>query len=231
MVVAFSAYLRCLFALRDNKSFSLQSALLTSPSLAKDVDLMKTNFAVFLVFLAFWFPLGIAMAVGSLRPISRRLYENLSWLALSNSCVNSFVYGIRNRFFRAAYTKLFHYCFCKTSVSFGRSSGPPSLQSRRCNESSSCGASTTSTSSTNLTSHYHSSISSSAYHHHHPHSYHHHAAGSSMSSSSGPRSGPDVRVHIIPGYNIYAPQRNRGDSSGHREAKSIRTANKDVYEL
>lgn len=222
-VVAFSAYLRCLFALRDTKSFALQNALLTSPSLAKDADLMKTNFAVFLVFLAFWFPLGIAIAVGSLRPISRRLYEHLSWMALSNSCINSFIYGIRNRFFRAAYTKLFHYCFCKTSVSFGRSSAPPSMQSRRNNETNSCGTSVASTSSTNLTSHYHSSL-----HHHHYHhaSSHHHASGSSSS-----RPAPDVRVHIIPGYNIYAPQRNRGDASGLRESKSARVTSKDVYEL
>ncbi|GAB6021059.1 hypothetical protein CHUAL_003693 [Chamberlinius hualienensis] len=241
-VVAFSAYLRCMFALKDTKSLEFQNALLTSRTLAKDVDLMKTNFLVFLVFLAFWFPLGIAIAIGSIRPISRKLYEHLSWLALSNSCINSFIYGIKNRYFRSTFTKLFHYCFCKTSVSFGRMSDrPSSMHSRGCLQLMTAdsigvnGASISGSGGCGMTNNVKASSSNTipTFHHGAHHSGHtglsSYSHGNSISSTRPPA---DVRVHIIPGYNIYAAQRRVQDANVSRDAvRSNRNTCKEVYEL
>lgn len=139
-------------------------------SMQEDCALLKTNFLVFFVFLLFWMPLVFTVGIGWLHGVSRHLYDKVSWLALSNSCVNSFIYGLSHKPFRSAYVNLFHYCCCKTSVSF--SSRRPRADLSR------------------------------------PHS--------------------DVRVHIIPGYNMYTPPR---QSECKRCVVSKSTKSKDVYEL
>lgn len=85
-----------------------------------DYSLMKTNLYSFVLFVIFWLPFGIVLIVGSYRDVPDRIFYNLAWVALGKSCVNNFLYCILNRHFRHAYVALFHYCCCKTSVSFGR---------------------------------------------------------------------------------------------------------------
>lgn len=85
-----------------------------------DYELSKTNMCSFLMFIVFWLPFGLAVCVNSFRPISARVLYNLAWFALSKSCFNNLLYCVADRHFRSAYVKLFHYCCCKTTVSFSR---------------------------------------------------------------------------------------------------------------
>ncbi|CAH1391730.1 unnamed protein product [Nezara viridula] len=141
-----------------------------------DYSLMKTNMYSFFLFFLFWMPFGILLFIGSIKNISARLFYNLAWFALSKSCVNNFLYCIADRHFRNAYINLFHYCCCKTTVTFSR-----------------------------------------------------------RTRGEGARPSGDVRVHIIPGYNMYSytsPQRSR--ESGQTSKRSIATfrpQSRDVYEL
>lgn len=135
-----------------------------------DCSLMQTNMYSFLLFVVFWLPFGVVLAVGTVRDIPDSVFYNLAWLAISKSCVNSILYCLTNRHFRSAYINLFHYCCCKTTVSFSRRQRAP----------------------------------------------------------EGVRPSGDVRVHIIPGYNMYcSPQRSREGP----KRTSNRPNGRDVYEL
>nr|CAH7727471.1 unnamed protein product [Callosobruchus chinensis] len=121
---------------------------------------MQSNIYSFAMFVVFWLPFGVVLAVGAVRRIPDSLFYNLAWLAISKSCINCILYAISNRHFRGAYVNLFHYCCCKTNMSFSRRQRP-----------------------------------------------------------EGVRPSGDVRVHIIPGYNMYtSPQRGREYS---RETKRL----------
>ncbi|KAK9499714.1 hypothetical protein O3M35_002708 [Rhynocoris fuscipes] len=148
---------------------------------AWDYSLMKTNMYSFFLFFIFWLPFGVLLFIGSLKTISPRLFYNLAWFALSKSCVNNFLYCLTDRHFRNAYINIFHYCCCKTTVTFSR------------------------------------------------------RTRGEIARPSG-----DVRVHIIPGYNMYSytsPQRNRENSKGSSSKRASGTSrqsrplSRDVYEL
>ncbi|XP_029675584.1 melatonin receptor type 1B-like isoform X1 [Formica exsecta] len=85
-----------------------------------DYELTKTNMCSCVMFAVFWLPFGLAVCVNSFRPISIPVLYNLAWFALSKSCFNNLLYCVADRHFRSAYVKLFHYCCCKTTVSFSR---------------------------------------------------------------------------------------------------------------
>ena len=85
-----------------------------------DYELTKTNIYSFLLFAIFWMPLGVALCISSVRPVKPSVFIILAWFALSKSCVNNLLYCVVDRHFRTAYVKLFHYCCCKTTVSFSR---------------------------------------------------------------------------------------------------------------
>uniref|UniRef100_A0A6P7GU88 Melatonin receptor type 1A-like n=1 Tax=Diabrotica virgifera virgifera TaxID=50390 RepID=A0A6P7GU88_DIAVI len=135
-----------------------------------DNMLMHSNIYSFVVFIIFWLPFGVVLAISTVRKIPDSLFYNLAWFAISKSCVNSILYGISNQHFRGAYINLFQYCCCKTTVTFSRRQRP-----------------------------------------------------------EGIRPSGDVRVHIIPGYNMYcSPQRGRDNQS---KRISSRTNGREVYEL
>ncbi|XP_020297521.1 melatonin receptor type 1A-like [Pseudomyrmex gracilis] len=85
-----------------------------------DYELTKANMYSCVMFAVFWLPFGIVVCVNSFRPVSPRVLYILAWFALSKSCFNNLLYCVVNRHFRSAYVKLFHYCCCKTTVSFSR---------------------------------------------------------------------------------------------------------------
>ncbi|XP_017300951.1 melatonin receptor type 1B-like [Diaphorina citri] len=121
-----------------------------------DYSLMLTNMYSYIMFIVLWIPFCIVMSVASFRHQITPSFYYLAWLALSKSCINSVLYCISNRHFRNAYINLFHYCCCKTTVTFSR-----------------------------------------------------------RSRGDATRPSGDVRVHIIPGYNMYSytsPQRGRDAS-------------------
>ncbi|CAH0389941.1 unnamed protein product [Bemisia tabaci] len=143
-----------------------------------DYSLMQANMYSFLMFLIFWSPFVVTVAVTSVRNVSAYLFYNLAWFALSKSCFNNLLYCVANRHFRNAYINLFHYCCCKTTVTFSR-----------------------------------------------------------RTRTDASRPSGDVRVHIIPGYNMYSytsPQRGR-DMFKPMDKRSRpacnRLAQKDIYEL
>lgn len=176
-ILTFAFYLRIIMQVRIAKSHPN-----FKPPVAFnwDYSLMKTNMYSFFLFFFFWLPFGVMLHVASIQKISARVFYNLAWLALGKSCINNFLYCICNRHFRNAYINLFHYCCCKTTVTFSRRSR------------------------------------------------------GEMARPTG-----DVRVHIIPGYNMYSytsPQRGRETSkcTNKRSAGACRTSRpngRDVYEL
>lgn len=174
-------------AARANPSFK--------PSLAFnwDYSLMLTNLYSFIMFVMFWTPFVlflITSSVGKLSELSYKPFYWSIWFALSKSCFNNLLYCFSNRHFCDAYVKLFHYCCCKTTVTFSR-----------------------------------------------------------RPRTEGARPSGDVRVHIIPGYNVYpytSPQRSSttigepvkkmipaSGKRGYRCAGQGRTRSKDrdVYQL
>jgi hypothetical protein len=135
-----------------------------------DNSLMHTNLYSFILFVFFWLPFGVVLAIATTKEVQDSLFYKLAWLAITKSCINSILYCITNRHFRGAYVNLFHYCCCKTTVTFSRRQRP-----------------------------------------------------------EGIRPSGDVRVHIIPGYNMYcSPQRSR---EGQSKRCSSRPNGRDVYEL
>lgn len=123
-----------------------------------DYSLMLANAYSFVMFVVFWAPFAIVLALATVQRLqSAQVFYNLAWLALSKSCFNNLVYCAGNRHFRNAYVNLFHYCCCKTTVTFSR-----------------------------------------------------------RARDGATRPSGDVRVHIIPGYNMYSytsPTRSRESGS------------------
>ncbi|XP_065205215.1 RYamide receptor-like isoform X2 [Planococcus citri] len=152
-----------------------------------DYSLMLTNMYSYVMFIIFWAPFAIFMTLPPIEPLGRKPFCWSVWFALSKSCFNNLLYCISNRHFCDAYVKLFHYCCCKTTVTFSR-----------------------------------------------------------RPRTDGARPSGDVRVHIIPGYNVYpytSPQRGstgsgenmkKAASSGKRAFRSAgrhRSKDRDVYQL
>lgn len=72
-----------------------------------DCALTQTNIYSFVLFLLFWVPFGVILAVDNINKVTDKVFYNLAWLAISKSCINSIIYGILNRHFRSAYINLF----------------------------------------------------------------------------------------------------------------------------
>ncbi|XP_050432563.1 histamine H2 receptor-like [Adelges cooleyi] len=173
LIITAALYLRITYQVhvaRMNPSFK--------PPLAFnwDYSLMLANAYSFVMFLLFWAPFAVVLALATVQKLSAQMFYNLAWLALSKSCFNNLLYCAGNRHFRNAYVNLFHYCCCKTTVTFSR------------------------------------------------------RARDGASRPSG-----DVRVHIIPGYNMYSytsPTRSRESGSCPVQNRPRTRANgRDVYEL
>ncbi|EEB18073.1 G-protein coupled octopamine receptor, putative [Pediculus humanus corporis] len=180
-IVTFSFFSLITYRVKTFKSIPTFRPPVTFTS---DYELMKSNMYGFIFFVMFWLPFGLTLALGSIQTISQRIFYSLAWLALSKSCFLNFLYCLTNRHFRNAYVNLFHYCCCKTTVSFSRR------------------------------------------------------------SREHVRPTGDVRVHIIPGYDMYSytsPQRSR-DVAAKTSVKrvggttscgpaSTRPNGRDIYEL
>lgn len=113
-----------------SSALSIRSAKYKSPPflvMPYDGALLRSNVAVYLVFIVCWTPLIAASAIGISRELPLRLYNQLEWLAMAKSCLNPFVYAVCNKHFREAFVSLFTYCCCKTSVSFSRRVRGPTL--------------------------------------------------------------------------------------------------------
>lgn len=137
-----------------------------------DYSLMLTNMYSYIMFIIFWAPFAIFMVLPPWEILGGRPFYWSVWFALSKSCFNNLLYCISNRHFCDAYVKLFHYCCCKTTVTFSR-----------------------------------------------------------RPRSDGARPSGDVRVHIIPGYNVYpytSPQRG-STGSGENIKKSSASTSKRAY--
>lgn len=137
-----------------------------------DYSLMLTNLYSFIMFVLFWTPFALFLIVPSLEKLGKKPFYWSAWFALSKSCFNNLLYCFSNKHFCDAYIKLFHYCCCKTTVTFSR-----------------------------------------------------------RPRSEGGRPSGDVRVHIIPGYNVYpytSPQRS-STTVGEPTKKVIATSGKRGY--
>lgn len=135
----------------------------------RDIELTKTNFYSFIIFVVFWLPFAVVLAYGPVGAVSNQLFYGAAWFGFCKSCFHNVIYCFTNNHFRSAYVRLFNYCCCKTTVA----------QSRR-------------------------------------------------QRGEGCRPTADVRVHIIPGYNMYSytsPQRAGNNHNTHHWGK------RDMHEL
>lgn len=166
LVLTFYAHMRIII---DVKRFMKEPHFKPSFTYQGNLSLTRTNFYSYLIFVLFWIPFGMVLAISSTKEMPSHVFYNTAWIGLCKSCFHNVIYCISNRHFRNAYINLFHYCCCKTTVS----------TTRRQRTDNNC---------------------------HRPTA--------------------DVRVHIIPGYNMYSytsPQR-AGNSHGH-------WSKRDVHEL
>ncbi|OXU31659.1 hypothetical protein TSAR_014853 [Trichomalopsis sarcophagae] len=109
-------YVRLIIRVRG----SMRGSYKPSVAFNWDYELTKANMYSFFFFGVFWMPLGVAFCISVVRPVSPKIVVYLAWFALSKSCFNNLLYCVADRHFRSAYVKLFHYCCCKTTVSFSR---------------------------------------------------------------------------------------------------------------
>ncbi|XP_015116055.1 melatonin receptor type 1A [Diachasma alloeum] len=109
-------YLRLILRVRR----AIRSSFKPPAAFSWDYDLTKTNMCSFALFAVFWLPFGSTACISNFRRVNSGVFYNLAWFALSKSCVNNLLYCVLDRHFRNAYVKLFHYCCCKTTVSFSR---------------------------------------------------------------------------------------------------------------
>lgn len=106
-----------------------------------DSSLLRANVVIYLLFIVCWTPLMVATGLSasgpnnsaedvvaasddssslSTRSLPLRIFQQLQWLAMAKSCLNPFIYALCSKHYREAFVSLFHYCCCKTSVSFSR---------------------------------------------------------------------------------------------------------------
>ncbi|ERL89472.1 hypothetical protein D910_06838 [Dendroctonus ponderosae] len=168
LTVTLFCYIRTGYQVRKQSRPNYKAAI----TFSWDCALTQTNIYSFVLFLLFWVPFGVILAVDNINKVSDKVFYNLAWLAISKSCINSIIYGILNRHFRSAYVNLFQYCCCKTTVSFSRRQRP-----------------------------------------------------------EGVRPSGDVRVHIIPGYNMYCSPQRANEGGRSKRCASARTNGREVYEL
>ena len=82
-------------------------------------------FVAFMCFLVFWGPYGVAAVIYYFQRLPQYTIKYLSWLGMSNSCVNSIVYGAMNKNFRDGYVRILS-CGRKRSVLNGNVVGAQS---------------------------------------------------------------------------------------------------------
>ncbi|XP_074647491.1 melatonin receptor type 1B-like [Tubulanus polymorphus] len=73
----------------------------------RENDALKALFVAFVLFIVFWCPYGIVAILYSVRvQVNGYVFKYSAWLGMSNSCVNSFVYGVMNKTYSDAYKKI-----------------------------------------------------------------------------------------------------------------------------
>ncbi|XP_053214496.1 protein trapped in endoderm-1-like [Panonychus citri] len=85
-----------------------------------DESLLKSNICVYISSFCMWTPLIITSIVNIYSPVAQEWLNSTWYLALSHSCVYSFLYAATNRDFAEAFFKLFYYCCCKSHVNWAR---------------------------------------------------------------------------------------------------------------
>lgn len=117
VVLTFVGHIRIIV---DVKRFMRTPNFKQSHNYKWDLELARTNFYSFLIFIAFWAPFGIVLGYNTTAPVPNRAFYTTFWLGLTKSCFHNVIYCITNKHFRNAYVNLFHYCCCKTTVSVSR---------------------------------------------------------------------------------------------------------------
>ena len=86
----------------------------------QDVSMAQTTFNGLIFFCFCWTPFILLMVVGAEKKIPPQVFDIFAWFPRFSSCFSCFTYAASNKYFRETYVNLFHYCFCKTSVTFSR---------------------------------------------------------------------------------------------------------------
>jgi hypothetical protein len=76
---------------------------------SREARVVLMLFISLMCFLAFWAPYGISALADIGGHANRYVLKYSAWLALSNSCLNTIIYGVMNKNFRSGYKKML--CF------------------------------------------------------------------------------------------------------------------------
>lgn len=80
-----------------------------------EVSLFKTLALVFFLFVLFWTPFNVVISLTDyLIPVPKEVYAWAAAIALTNSIVNGFIYGLSNKLFRDGYRKIVQLLLCNT---------------------------------------------------------------------------------------------------------------------
>ncbi|XP_023213940.1 melatonin receptor type 1A-like isoform X2 [Centruroides sculpturatus] len=104
------------------KSFKQEMTQLDNPMayVLTDEHLLRSNIVIFILMLLMWMPLVVSSAINVVMPIDINLISTSWWVAVTNSCIYSYVYAATNKEFREAFNKLFYYCCCKSHITISR---------------------------------------------------------------------------------------------------------------
>lgn len=104
------------------KSFKQELNQLENPMsyILTDEHLLRSNVVIFILMLLMWMPLVVTFAINIILPVDVSLISTFWWVAVTNSCIYSYVYAATNKDFREAFNKLFYYCCCKSHITFSR---------------------------------------------------------------------------------------------------------------
>ncbi|XP_002737677.1 melatonin receptor type 1B-B-like [Saccoglossus kowalevskii] len=78
----------------------------------KDIQLMKTLFAIFLVFITCWVPYAIVVVADVNDTWPHYIHITVWIMAHGNSALDSILYGVMNKQFRDGYAVIISYIFC-----------------------------------------------------------------------------------------------------------------------
>ncbi|RZC33104.1 hypothetical protein BDFB_011883, partial [Asbolus verrucosus] len=125
IILTFFSYVRTTYQIRRAKA---RPNFKPPVTFNWDYFLMHTYLYSFILFVFFWLPFGMLFVLATVNKVPDSLFYKLAWLAITKSWINSILYCVTNRHFRSAYVNLFHYCCCKTTVTFSRRQRPEGIR-------------------------------------------------------------------------------------------------------
>lgn len=110
----FTMYTLIASSIQIRRQHLLQPRYRKSAQYHRDVSMVQLNFMAYLMHVTFWIPHLIVVNVFPSAPDA--WYYPTAWAGVSRPLFTSMFYGSLNRMFGRAYSNIFNYCCCKSSM-------------------------------------------------------------------------------------------------------------------